>query len=203
MLEKLKKSIFERKEATKFLSDFDLYASYEELLDQIMDTDVMVLDTFDYDHRDLNKRFVDLSVEAGVKKVYYIQNYPDSDIVDEEQSKLEKYIKEYPGLDASFVSLPMTFETLYHSLINHDKLPKQDFTVMSEADINEVLKSLILIEDNNKEAYDIKGLAYDDVHDYYMVFESQEAHPMRQYKSDLVDFELTTWHEFLQRKKQA
>ena len=203
MLNKLKKNVLESKETIKFLSDFDLYASYEELLDQLMGVSIMVLDEFDYDHRDLNKRFVDLSVEAGVKKVYYIKNYPKDSLVNEEQSRLEKYIKDYPGLDASFIELPMTMESLYASMVNQDTLPSKDFTVMSEDDINTILKSILLIEDNDKESYIIKGLAYDDLHDYYRVFESKEDLPMKQFHNKLIDFDLSSWSEFLKTKKQA
>lgn len=200
MLEKLKKEVLEGNEIIKFLSDFDLYGSYDELLDQVMDVSVMVLDLFDYDHRDLNKRFVDVSVEAGVKKVYYLQKYSSERLVGEEQAKLEKYIKDYPGLDASFIELPMTMEKLYSSISNHEDLPNKNFTVMSEADISKALKKILLLQENDKLTYSLKGLAYDDLHDYYQVFESKENLPMKQFKQDFMDFELTSWSEFVQTK---
>ena len=74
---------------------------------------------------------------------------------------------------------------------------------MTEDDMNTILKSILLIEDNDKESYTIKGLAYDDFHDYYRVFESKEDLPMKGFKNDLIDFDLTTWSEFLKTKKQA
>lgn len=203
MLKNLKKSVLENKESIKFLSDFDLYGSYEDLVEALMGSKVVVLDQFDYDHRDLNKRFVDLSVEAGVEKVYYLKKFADDSIMNEEQSQLEKYIKDYPGLDASFIQLPLSMESVYKKIMKHEKLPRNNFSVMANEDLNKVLKSILLIEDNDKEAYDIKGLSFDDVHLYHASFESNQAFPMNSYKSDLINFDLLTWYEFLQNKKRA
>lgn len=203
MFKKLKKNLMEHKEKIKFLSDFDLYGDYDDLLDELVDTKVMVLDEFDYDHRDLNKRFVDLCVEAGVKKVYYLQKFANDSKVSEEQSQLESYMQEYPGLDASFISLPLSMEKLYSKVMNHEKIPRKNFSVIANKDIEKILRKIILIEDNNKETYEIKGLSFDDVHNYHASFDAEKEIPMNEFKSGLYDFQLITWYEFVQSKKQA
>ena len=203
MFKNLKKSVLDQKETIKFLSDFNLYGNYEELLEALEDVDKIVLDNFDYTHRDLNKRFVDLSVEVGVEKVYYLQRFAEDSLVSEEQSQIESYIKDYPGLNANFIHLPLSMERLYEKIVKHEAIPQKRFTVMADKDLDTILKDIILKDRDAQEDIDIRGLFFDDNHHYYRSFESDEVFPMNSYKSDLYDFDLMTWSEFVQEKKRA
>lgn len=202
MFDELKKEL-KKDTSIRFLSDFDLYGSYDDLLEDLLGVKKVVIDAFDYKHRDLNKRFIDLCVEAGVERAFYLQHFHNDEMIKEERLTMEKYMKSYQGIEFIFISLPLTMEKLYRTISNDKPLPNKKFTVISKDDRNEILKRVLTQEKVEQEDIKIKGLFYENPLNYFTVFETLENKSMNQIKSDISLGKLQTWSDFVQEKKRS
>ncbi len=200
MFKDLKNKLNQSESDYVFVSDLDLHDSYDSLLDQLMDKKIIIFDDFNYKLRDLNKRLIDISVEAILDKIIFIETYNEEQLFKEELIEIKKYMEQYKEVETLMIRLPLLMDELYIKIVNEEPLPKNRFTVLSKIDVEKILEKVILKDKFNEKEYNINGIAMSEIEDYYKAFDEDEVVSKSTY-FDKYDMDIITWQAFVKNKR--
>ncbi len=200
MFKDLKNKLNQSESDYVFVSDLDLHDSYDSLLDQLMDKKIIIFDDFNYKLRDLNKRLIDISVEAILDKIIFIETYNEEQLFKEELIEIKKYMDQYKEVETLMIRLPLLMDELYIKIVNEEPLPKNRFTVLSKIDVEKILEKVILKDKFIEKEYNINGIAMSEIEDYYKAFDEDEVVSTSTY-FDKYDMDIITWQSFVKNKR--
>lgn len=186
------------------LYTIDITASYEEILEKLEGLEKIIFMPEAIMERELNKRFIDLIAEAGIQNIILV--LPDLESSIRETEVLEKYIKDYGGLNYMVLKVPQLMDEIFEYFVQ-GRIPKtvERFSV-SSIDAFDVLEKLLSLDTLSNEVISLKTNYFENTANYREVFDQPQSEiRMRQLKTnpfkEYMGRDLLTWEEFVKIRK--